>query len=179
MEPDQIDPAFHSFKKPDQSVSMTLGIVQSGEHGVFETHPPLASEVIFPDQVHHLLNGPSLLDRHYRNPLLWERIMETDSQMAACLVKIAPEIRQDPNSGKGDPFGAPTESPISRKDLNGIFHIDVIIKRFPHAHKDGVGEIRGLIDGYELRQDHSDGEIAMEALPPGHAELTSHPATGL
>ena len=97
MEADKVHPAFQTLKESYQRVGMALCVVQAGEHGVFETHPALAGEVIFTDQVYHILGGPCLLDRHNRSPLLRERIMETDSQMAAGLVKITPEIRQDPD----------------------------------------------------------------------------------
>lgn len=179
MEADEVDPALQPPEQPDKCVGMALVIVQSGEHGIFKAHTALACEVIFTDHVDHFLHRPRLLHRHHLRPFVRERVVEADGKVAAGRIEVLPQVRQDTDRGKGYAFGAPAETPVSRKHLDGLHHVAEVVKRLAHSHKDGVRQLRGLVDGDELGKDVRRGEIAVESLTSGHAEAAAHPAAGL
>ena len=112
VETNEVDSAFKSFKQTYEGVSMSLVIIDSGEHGVLETHPPLPSEIIFMKELYHIIDRPSLLHWHQSCPFFREWTVEAYRQMTAGRIQEFPEIRQDSDSRKGYPLGAPSEPPV-------------------------------------------------------------------
>ena len=81
MEADKVDAALKPLEKADEGVCMSFVVVESGEHGVFETYAALAAEVILSDKVEDLVEGPCFLDRHHLPALLPERVVEADGEV--------------------------------------------------------------------------------------------------
>lgn len=179
VEADQVDPALQSAKQPDKRVGVTLVIVQAGEHSIFKAHSALACEVIFTDHLDHFLHRPRLLHRHHLRPFVRERVVEADGEVAAGGFEVFPQVRKDSDGRKGDTLRAPAESPVGGQHLDRPHHIAEVVQRLAHSHKDGVRQLRGLVDGDELGKDVRHCEVAMESLPSCHAELAAHPAAGL
>ena len=98
MESYQIHSALKSAKHPDEGIGMILRVIESSEHCIFETNSALTGEIIFLDQIDHLLNRPRSLDRHHAEAFRTERIMKADSKMTSAFLKEALEIRKDADS---------------------------------------------------------------------------------
>ncbi len=179
MEADQVHPALQPPEQTDESVGVALVIVQAREHRIFKANPTLAREVIFTDHVDDILHRPRLLHRHHLHPLVRERVVEADRQVAAGRIEVLPQVRQDTDRGKGYAFGAPAETPVGGQHLYGPQHVAEVVQWFAHSHKDGVRQSPRLVDGDKLGKDVRHWKVAVEALPPCHAEPASHPAAGL
>ena len=72
MEPDQIYPALDPGQESYEFIGMAERIVESSEHGIFETDPPLAGEIVFFQKRYYIPEMPGFLRRHQRGPLLGE-----------------------------------------------------------------------------------------------------------
>ena len=77
METDKIHPALQSFQHSYQSIRMSLGIVETGKHSVFETNSPLSGKIILAYQVYDILNRPCSLNRHDAETFRAEGVMKT------------------------------------------------------------------------------------------------------
>ncbi len=104
VEPDQVDTAFKAAKEAVQGIRMDLVVVNAGKHRILETHPPLAGEVIPPDERNDFGNRPGLLDRHHAKPFVRKRIMEADCQVAPGRFQVLPEIGDDTYGGERNAF---------------------------------------------------------------------------
>jgi len=141
METNEVHTAFEAFEKADETVSMALVVVETGEHGIFETYTALASEVIFLDKVEHVFFAPCFLDRHDAGALLREWVVEADCEMALALVEIATEVRKDTDGRDCDALWAPAESPIGGQHGDGAHDVVVVVERLAHAHEHGIGQL--------------------------------------
>ena len=95
MKPDEVHAAFQTGKQTDNPIRMTLVIIETGKHRIFETYTPLACEVILTDKRNHIFQRISLLDRHQFATFIREGIMHTDCKMTPGFIQIALEIGQN------------------------------------------------------------------------------------
>ena len=112
MEAYEVNATFQMAEQLYESICVFGCVIKTFKHSVFETDTPLSAEIIFRDQTHNLGNRPGLLHRHYGQTLLWERIVQTHSQMAAAFLKIALQVREHTYCGYRDSFGTPGKAPI-------------------------------------------------------------------
>ena len=105
--------------------------------------------------------------------------MEADRQMATLLVEVALQRGQHADRADGDALGAPGEAPRRRQHLQGARHGVVVVERLAHPHEHGVGELVRLVDAEELIENVGGVQLPVVAVPAGHAELASHPASRL
>ena len=145
MESYKIHTALQTLQHTEESICMSLGIIETCKHRVLEAHPPLTCEVILLYQVYDILNRPCPLRRHHAQSLGSVRIVETYCQMALALVEIAFEVRKHTDRRKRDPLRAPCKSPVGRKNFDGAHDIFIIVERLTHAHEDHVGGLPGVL----------------------------------
>ena len=179
METDQIHPALQSLQHPYQGISMSLGVIETGEHCVLETHSALPAEIILLYKVDNILKRPCTLHRHHTETFRTERIVKTDSQMALTLIEVSLQIREHTNCRKRYPLRAPTESPIRCKYLDRTHNVFIIVQRLTHSHEHSVCQVVRLIHSNELRDDVGSRKLTVESLAACHAELAPHLASGL
>ena len=95
VEADKVHPAFQTGQQPDYGIGMTLVIIVSGKHCIFETYAALTGKVVLSYKVHDIFQRVGLLHRHQFSTLIRKRIVHTYRQMAPCLVQISLECRQN------------------------------------------------------------------------------------
>ena len=95
METDQIHTALKSGEQPDKCIGMTLVVIETGKHRIFEAHASLTGKVILPDEPYHFIQREGILYRHDALAFIPKRIVDTDRQMAAALLEVTFKLRKD------------------------------------------------------------------------------------
>ena len=129
-----------------------------------------------PDHIGHRI-GP--FHGHHSRSLGSERGMDAQGHVHLRAVEQLTYPFGAPYRRNGDALRAPCQSPWRRQYVDGADHGLKVVGRLAHPHEYHVGQLGRLVDREYLVDDLCGRQIAVESLPPGHAEGAVHAASGL
>ena len=173
---DEVDAHMLVGQNLAQRLGMLDVVVEPLPHDVLDREAALVGEVILAQHLEHLVDGIDLLERHERLALVVHSVVHTDSDVHTGLLDQRLEFGLLAHGADGDALGAPCQTPRLGEDGDDAHHLVEIVEGFAHAHKHDIGQLLALWDAEHLVDDLVAGEVAMESLAPGHAEVAVHAA---
>ncbi len=154
-------------------------VVHSPEHYVFKRQAALVGEIIVAQQLYHIFDWHCLLHRHQRRAFCRVGGVDGYGYMHLCGLDQGLQLLDFADGADSYAFRAPGQPPRSGQYLDCVKHRLQVVERFAHAHEHQVGERLAFRDGEYLVHDVGRREVAVETLPPCHAERAVHLASGL